>query len=268
MLMIFSGLKANATSLRVATYNMQGWIDTTPIRSEKLSKFLNDEKLLDNLAVIMVQESIENLPQSTSQQLANALGWQNFSRKRTSDNEGLGFVYPKSLNIKEIEVLQIKARESAQDYSRMALTMQIEFNSQRIRFINTHLAHLDGMKETRKRQLAEIITWINKLELVNPSTLLILGGDFNTGPQESYYGDEFRKITESAFNFQHVPGRGSNYTYLDKKTGEQRFIDHFFVSEPRAPWHLGSIESKINTHTTEHNLSDHNMVFLDLDIQD
>jgi endonuclease/exonuclease/phosphatase family metal-dependent hydrolase len=201
-LFLFLAHNAQAITLRVASYNMQGWADTSSGRQEKLASLIKAQKLMNNVSVLMVQESIEDIPRSTTEQLARAMGWKSYSKRRTSDGEGLGFIYPRHTDVVETDVLQLRSRDSSSDYSRMAISMQIINKSVgRIRFINTHLAHLNRMATTRKRQLSEIMTWINSLEAQNPSDLLIFGGDFNTGPKESYYADEFRIITESAFKF-------------------------------------------------------------------
>lgn len=259
--------QAMAVSFKVATYNMQGWIDTGPLRQKKLNQFFDSQKIMDDVSVIMVQESIENLPLSTTAQLAKEMGWKSYSRKRVSDHEGLGFIYQKDLDVIKIEELQIQAKDSDSDYSRMALSMQFKLKSMgNVRLINTHLAHLERMGPTRKKQLSEIVGWIKTLEDKNPSELIIFGGDFNTGPKETYYQEEFKNLSETTYKFVHAPSTGANFTWVDKASGKTRFIDHFFISHSKK-LEVKDPLSNILTYTTENDLSDHNIVILNADLK-
>jgi endonuclease/exonuclease/phosphatase family metal-dependent hydrolase len=260
--------QVEATTLRVASYNMQGWVDTSSGRQDKLASLIRAQNLMNNVSVLMVQESIEDIPRSTTEQLARAMRWKSFSKRRTSDGEGLGFIYPRNTDVVETDVLQLRSRESSSDYSRMAISMQIiNKHVGRIRFINTHLAHLSRMAATRKHQLSEILSWVQSLEEQNPSELLIFGGDFNTGPQESYYAGEFKLLTDSSFKFSLAQNYGANFTWIDKKTRNKKMIDYFFVSRPRKPLLIEKAQSVILTHTTDYDLSDHNIVVLDVNLK-
>lgn len=268
LLVLLLSQAAYATNFSVASYNMQGWVDTSPIRQKAFNKIIRSQNLLKNVSVLMVQESIENIKLSTAQQLAKELGWERFSEKRVSDGEGLGFIYPRNTYVTEKNVLQLKTKDSVSDFSRMAMTLQIDVkNIGRVRLVNTHLAHLTRMSVTRRKQLNEIVNWVESLEKRNPSELVIFGGDFNTGPNESYYAGEFQALSRSSFKFKLAPTSGENFTWIDQKTGRKKLIDLFFVSLPENPLQITSSNARILAHPTVHKLSDHNLVILDLNIQ-
>jgi endonuclease/exonuclease/phosphatase family metal-dependent hydrolase len=266
VMMLSLNLHAQTAPLKIATYNMQGWVGSANSRFERLSELFKSQDLMQNVSVLMVQESMEEIPRSSAAQLADAMGWKSFSERRTSDNEGLGFIYSPKTQIKGIEVYQVIAKHSVSDYSRMALSMQINDASFGVvRLINTHLAHASNMGNTRKLQLKEIIDWVSVLENKNPSDLLIFGGDFNTDPAVPYYADEFSVLTKSKFAFKHIKSTGSSYTWIDKSNRQQGLIDHFFVSQENKNIRSEKIRGRIYKQTTDQNYSDHNLVMLNFE---
>lgn len=253
-----------ATEIKAASFNLQGWLDNSPARYKKINEFFKNKSVMLNVAVLMVQESIGHKPKSTAAQLAAEMGWENSTIERTSDNEGLGFIYPKNTKVVSIKFLKIKTKHSKKDYERMALSMQIKHESLRkIRFINTHLAHEPHMGKTRIKQMKEILDWVESLEKKNPSAIIILGGDFNSDPTKSDYDGEFIVLAKSKFKFDLVKSSGANYTWLNKDDKTTEMLDHFFISHPKTLKVLNA-ETKIYTEPTTGNLSDHNLISLDI----
>jgi endonuclease/exonuclease/phosphatase family metal-dependent hydrolase len=270
LFILLSFLIANSTQaieLRVASYNLQGWQDNSPERYKKINDFFKTKSVMINVSVLMVQESIGHKPKSTAAQLAAVMGWKSFTSERASDNEGLGFIYPKETKVEGIEVLKIKAKHSKTDYDRMALTMQIKHESLgKVRFINTHLAHQTHMGETRKKQIKEILAWVMSLEKKNPSTVIVFGGDFNADPAKSDYSGEFKTLTNSSFKFDYVESVGANFTWINKTDNSKRMLDHFFISSPRAP-NVIHAQTQIYTEPTINNLSDHNLIRMNIQFE-
>lgn len=257
---------AGKASLKIASLNLQGWIDTSSKRAVSTKELFKTKAMMDGVSVFITQESIEQAPLSSTEQLAKELRWDSFSERRTSDNEGLGVLHPKKVDFDEILTLQLKSKSSATDFSRMAVTGILHHpDFGRVRIVNVHLAHQIGKSLTRKNQLREVITWIEGLEKSDPSDLLILGGDFNTGMTDVAYDGEFEILKKSVFQFKHVRPVGASYTFKDMKSGHRRLIDHFFVSHSNQ-LSIKSLETTIYRDTTDMKLSDHNLLILKIDI--
>lgn len=223
--------------------------------------------LMDGVSLMITQESIEQSPLSTTDQLARELGWKSFSERRVSDNEGLGLLYPKRTDVEEILTLQLKAKASAKDFSRMALTTRIDHpRIGKIRVVNVHLAHQIDGGIIRKKQLREVITWIQELENSDPSDLIIMGGDFNTGTTDHSYTGEFDILTKSSFRFKKVQSSGASYSYRDMKSDNRRLIDHFFVAQSN-DLSIKAVSSRIYREMTDLKISDHNLLILKIDIE-
>jgi endonuclease/exonuclease/phosphatase family metal-dependent hydrolase len=215
---------------------------------------------------MITQESMDQAPLSTTDQLANELGWKSFSERRVSDNEGLGILYPRRADVEEILTLQLKAKASPKDFSRMALMGRLNHPKiGKIRIVNVHLAHQMDGGLIRKKQLREVIAWIKDLEKSDPSDLIIMGGDFNTGKTDRSYSGEFDLLTKSTFRFKEVKPTGATYSYKDMKTGHRRLIDHFFIAQLNGA-SIKSMETRIYREITDLKLSDHNLLILKIDI--
>jgi endonuclease/exonuclease/phosphatase family metal-dependent hydrolase len=269
-ILIFSlfslNLFAETTTLKIASLNMQGWIDTSNRRAIIMKDLFKAKRLMDGVGVMITQESIEQAPLSTTDQLAKQIGWRSFSERRVSDNEGLGILHPKKVDVEEILTLQLRAKASSKDFSRMALMAKLNHPTiGKIRVVNVHLAHQIDGGLIRNKQLREVISWIQELEKSDPSDLIVLGGDFNTGRGDRAYSGEFDLLANSSFRFKHVKSTGASYTYKDMKTSNSRLIDHFFISQ-KTKLSIKSIESKIYREITDLKLSDHNLLILKIDI--
>jgi endonuclease/exonuclease/phosphatase family metal-dependent hydrolase len=265
LLLLSAKVFASEYNLKIATFNMQGWIDTSSRRSIELKKLFDATGMMNGVALMITQESIEQEPLSTTKQLASELGWRSFSKRRVSDNEGLGVLYPHQSNISDLRTLQIKSKHSPTDYSRMALSGVLEIrNVGKLRFMNIHLAHGAVMGSTRKKQLREALIWLEQLERNDPSDLIIFGGDFNTNAKELRYAGEFSILTKSRFKFTMVKPSKATYTYFNEKNGQKRLIDHFFISSSASELKVKNSSSKIFIEPTSLGLSDHNIVVLEL----
>jgi endonuclease/exonuclease/phosphatase family metal-dependent hydrolase len=259
-------LFAETVALKIGSLNLQGWIDTSTRRAIIMKDLFKNKGLMNDVSLLITQESIEQTPLSTTDQLAKQLGWKSFSERRVSDNEGLGILYPKKADIEEILTLQLKAKTSRNDFSRMALMARLNHPIiGKIRVVNVHLAHQIEGGAIRRKQLREVIMWIQELEKSDPSDLLVLGGDFNTGRGDRAYSGEFDLLANSYFRFKEVRSTGASYTYKDMKTSNRRLIDHFFISQ-KTKLSIKSIESKIFREITDLKLSDHNLLILKIDI--
>jgi len=258
---------SSAAKLQVGSINLQGWAPGAPARMERLEGFLKQERILPGLSVLMVQESIAHSESaSTSGDLAQRLGWQSYFRTRLSDREGLAFLYPPLSRIISTDVYHIQARANADDYARLALSLQLEQPGiGLVRIINTHLAHEPYMSATRKAQIAEILEWIHKLEVQRSSDLLVLGGDFNTGPGEYYYDGDFDGIYRSPLRLGLVPAVGATYTWVDSEYGFREHIDHFFLASLAPRLQVKAAQVRIYAQTTEQKLSDHNFLRLSVE---
>ena len=269
-LMLFSfslNLFAETATLKIASLNLQGWIDTSSQRAMMMRDLFKSKRLMDGVSLMITQESIEQSPLSTTDQLALELGWKSYSERRVSDNEGLGVLYPKRADIEEILTLQLRAKASAKDFSRMALMARINHSKiGKIRVVNVHLAHQVDGGNIRKNQLREVIAWIQELEKSDPSDLVVMGGDFNTGTTEQSYSAEFDILTKSSFRFKRVQSSGASYSYKDMKTGNRRLIDHFFVSQANR-LSIKSVNAMIYREITDLKISDHNLLILKIDIE-
>jgi endonuclease/exonuclease/phosphatase family metal-dependent hydrolase len=257
---------AEKASLKIASLNLQGWIDTSSRRAIIMKDLFGPTGMLNGVSAMITQESIEQEPYSTTDQLAKELGWKSFSQRRVSDNEGLGILYPKGSDVGDILTLQLKSRSSSKDYSRMALTAIIHHpDFGKIRIVNVHLAHEISKNLTRKKQLREVMTWIENLEGSDPSDLIIFGGDFNTGKTDIAYAGEFDILKDSPFRFKLVRATGADYSFKDMKTGRRRLIDHFFISQ-HSKISFKSLETKIYREITDLRLSDHNLLILNIEM--
>ncbi len=260
-------LFAETTSLKIASINLQGWIDTSSKRANLMKDLFKSKGLMDGVSLMITQESIEQAPLSTTDQLARELGWKSYSERRVSDNEGLGVLYPKRADVEEILSLQLKAKASSKDFSRMALMSRLNHpRIGKIRLVNVHLAHQANGGLIRKNQLREVIAWIQDLENSEPSDLVVMGGDFNTGETESSYKGEFDILTKSSFRFKKVQASGAFYSYKDMHTGNRRLIDHFFVSQSNR-LRIKSVNTRIYREITDLKISDHNLLILKIDIE-
>lgn len=259
---LFCAMTAQAEVLKTASLNLQGWLDSSDARAIKLNQMFQSQGIMKDVSFLMVQESIEYKSSSTASQLASAMGWKSFTHPRVSDNEGLGFIYPPETQIQSLDVYQIKARESETDYPRMALSALVKHKTLGpIRYVTTHLAHKPNMGSTRKRQITEILDWLNKLESKNPSQLTIFGGDFNTDISHPTYSQEFDLLANSNFKFQRSPSEGANYTWVDEDGSEKALIDYFFFNGLKT-----KSQTKIYTQPIEESLSDHALLIMTLDI--
>ncbi|HVJ65709.1 MAG TPA: hypothetical protein VM901_10675 [Bdellovibrionota bacterium] len=261
-----SGL-APAATLQVGSLNLQGWAPGAAWRMEQLVGFLKKESILPELSVLMVQESIATTEStSTASDLAKRLGWQHYFRPRLTDREGLAFLYPPLSRVRSTDVYHIQARANADDYARLALSIQIEQPGiGLVRILNTHLAHEPYMSATRKAQISEILEWIHKLEVQHNSDMLILGGDFNTGPGEYYYDGDFDSIYRSPLRLGLVPAIGATYTWVDSDYGFREHIDHFFLASLAPRLKVKASQVRIYPQPTEQKLSDHNFLRLSLE---
>lgn len=259
-------LFAETVTLKIASLNMQGWIDTSSRRAVLMKDLFKSKRILDGVNLMITQESIEQAPLSTTDQLAKELGWRSFSERRVSDNEGLGVLHPKKADVEEILTLQLKAKGSPKDFSRMALMALLNHPTiGKVRVVNVHLAHQIEGGLIRKKQLREVISWIQELEKSNSSDLVILGGDFNTGRSDRAYSGEFELFSSSSLRFKEVRSSGASYSYKDMKTGNRRLIDHFFISQ-KTKLSIRSVESRIFREITDFKISDHNLLILKIDI--
>ena len=250
-------------TVKAATYNLQGWGPNSETRQRLFARHVKQHQLLKDASMLMVQESIHGDSYSTASQLANALGWKSYSQRRRSDREGLGFVYPPSTQVLTFKSLHLMSKDSIRDYDRMAMSVQIKHPViGPLRFINTHLAHAPYMNSARERQLVEIIDWVRRLEKSAPSNQLIFGGDFNTGPDETYYRGEVGVLKRSAFNFDLIESFGAPFTWIDRSANLRELIDHFFVPSTRFSWSVQKAKTEVLSFPTDQKLSDHNLAIL------
>lgn len=258
-------------SHQVASLNIWGWGPDTDIRLKEIKKFLVDEKQLEGAKVLMIQESLQLESGSTASNLANEMSWKSYFVKREADAEGLAFVYSPELSVIEKKYYHIKSKHSQSDYSRIALSIQIEDPVLgKIRYLNTHLAHEPYMGATRKDQIQETLDWLGGLEEEGPSSLIVMGGDFNTGPTNYYYDQEFDLLSNSLFSFQHSPHEGASYSWTNGGVGPAlltELVDHFHVSSRRPGYVLDSLKTDILTQTIEQSLSDHAFLRLTVNLK-
>lgn len=264
LIILLASLTTSAELLKTASLNLEGWADSSNSRALQLNQLFQSQGFLKDVSFLMVQESIEYKGYSTASQLASLMGWKSFTHPRATDFEGLGFIYPAKTQIQSIDVLQIQARESESDYARMALSAQVKHKTLgKIRYVTTHLAHKPDMVLTRKRQIAEILTWLKKLESNNSSQLIILGGDFNTDTKSPTYANEFDLMTHSNFQFRLSPSEGASYSWSEGL--EKALIDYFFVASPTIGTKKQISKTTIYPQTIEQGISDHALLVLTLD---
>lgn len=258
----------SASAKVVASLNLWSWGPKLEQRIEDLAVLIGKKKLLKGADVLLLQEVLQKGDSSTAHPLAKRLGWGVYFQVRAASSEGLAILHAPSVKVLSKDVLQIKAKHDDADYHRMALSLQAdEPGVGRVRFVNTHLAHAAHMAGARARQLAEIIDWLGALEARSPSARIILGGDFNTAPAASYYGNEFRALEASKFGFALSPSQGASYSWIDFETKDRELVDHFFVAD-MTPARQGHEPMRIRTEIvpllTEKKLSDHNLALLSI----
>lgn len=269
--LVFSHLlTANESKLhQVCSLNLWGWGPDTSSRTKKIKEFLVDQKNLEGSKVLFVQEAIDGVFSSTAAELGKEMGWNSYFVKRKGDAEGIAIIFHPTLKVLSKDFLHLQAKHDDKDYSRIAMSLLIEDPILgKIRYINTHLAHELHMSETRKRQLQEILDWLKTLEAKNTSQHIIFGGDFNTGPTEPYYADEFGLLEESTFAFNHIDHIGADHTWSNLAMGpylKKELVDHFFVSSNPATTCSPPVpKTSIIGKTIEDGLSDHALLRLNL----
>jgi len=265
LFVFFAALTSQASTLKTASLNLEGWADSSNKRAIKLNQLFQSQGIMKDVSFLMVQESIEYKDSSTAAQVAAAMGWKSFTQRRASDNEGLGFIYAPETQIENIQVYQIQARGSDHDYARMALSAQVKDKTWGlIRYVNTHLADQATMSATRKAQITEILSWLEKLEKDSPSQWIIFGGDFNTDVSSATYAGEFDLLTQSNFHFLRSPSEGSSYSWKDDNGADKALIDYFFLAPNATKTKLQNYQTQIYTQTIEQGISDHGLVVMTL----
>jgi endonuclease/exonuclease/phosphatase family metal-dependent hydrolase len=254
--------------LQVASLNIWGWGPKTSKRIDGIKKLLVDEKALESSKVLFIQESLAGFSGSTSGDLASVMGWKNFFVKRKGDSEGLAILYSPDLKVLEENYHHIEAKHNDDDYSRLVVSLLVEDTQWgKVRYVNTHLAHEAFMAETRKAQIKEVLEWLNGLEAKVASDWIILGGDFNTGPTEDYYKNEFDLLSESPFSFEHSKHEGAHYSWTNLESGDDlktELVDHFHVGVLKESSARPLHKTKIKTTNIDQGLSDHALLLLTL----
>lgn len=247
----------------MASLNLCSWGPGLESRLDRLTQRLRNDGHLENLSLLMVQEALAQGTSSSAESLADRLGWKVSFRQRRGDSEGLAFLYPPSTQVLKQSALHIETRHDASDYRRIAHSLQ--FYSPgfgKVRVVNNHLADRHEMALTRSAQLDETVRWLNHLENINHSDLVIMGGDFNTDPSLPFYRQEFEVLFRSYFGFMWTPVYGSDFSWVDFDSGIRELVDHFFVSRRTRRERSLETRTDISTFTTDERLSDHNFLTL------
>ncbi len=255
---------ASETVLQAATFNLWSWGPQIEERIDNLSKLFTENKLIEDSSVVFLQEVLKSDKSNYAQELADKMNWKSYFQVRVGDSEGLAFVYKPEVQVLSQEALQLKTAYSSTDYRRVALSMQVDdshFGT--IRYVNLHLAHEPYMTQTRKAQLEEVLEWVKQLEEKSASSKIIMGGDFNTGLQETYYQGEFDPLENSSFRLKNCLSLGAPFTWIDFENGKTENVDYFFVSK-KDELTKGDPSVKVVSQVTTQKLSDHNLLLLSL----
>ncbi len=251
----------------VASFNIYAWGPNLYERMSGMLQWFDETQVLSGVSALFVQESLAGpCGDSSAEDLAMRLGWDYYFEARPNEIEGLAFVYPPQVEVLDKSIYVIQAKYNESDYTRIALSMQIEDPLRgKVRLVNVHLAHEHFMAQTRKDQIAEILSWIEVKEQKAPSSLIVMGGDFNTDPDKDFYADEFALLENSTFHFTRSPSNGATFTWQEISSGLREHLDHFFVSKPLnvsggPRLDSSSLMTQIYSYPTEQHLSDHNFL--------
>ena len=264
-LLYFTSFQSEAApaELNIASLNMWSWGEKLEDRLDKMKPLFIEEKALEGVSALFLQEAIVQDKTNSVEMLARRLDWQNYFQKRRGDSEGLGIILPQTTQVLSQSKLDVKAKYNAADYNRIVVSLQIRDPQWgRVRLVNLHLAHEPFMAKTRKDQLQEIIDWTKGLEDKEASRYVIFGGDFNTGPQESFYERELDLLLALPFLSSLAPVSGSNFSWTDFESGEKELVDYFLLSQSPSWRTQLSTGTRIDSRFTERRLSDHNLAKL------
>lgn len=173
--------------------------------------------------VIACQEVFRTENANTGRELAQALGMHYafaparhkprlFEGQLTSSESGLALLsrYP----IQQTDTLPLP--DHPNDGDRLAQFVWLRANGASVLIVNTHLTHLRGQSELRKRQLATILA---HLALTDPDQLVLLRGDFNADLRSEEIRFLLTRPMISARN-AYTAGGGvlPGYTMIDRLT--------------------------------------------------
>ena len=146
--------------------------------------------------IILLQEMHTRDGLSSVQIMAETLGYKYYSQvSRPPDYEGLGILSKFRHSISEFtqaEAIRPLYYKTKDKYNRMALITDFDVPKfGKIRVANTHLAHRRASGDYRKKQITEALRELTHIQSIEPASLEILGGDFNSNKYENFYKNEF-----------------------------------------------------------------------------
>jgi endonuclease/exonuclease/phosphatase family metal-dependent hydrolase len=249
--------------INILSLNLWNWGPDPMDRFNKMSKFIQNLKPASSPDVILIQEALKDTykEEDSSYLLAEKLNYEHFFHTTRRSIEGLGLLVKKNLGPLKFKARHLMSRFDDKDYFRMIAGVDFIYEKQKIRVVNIHLAHQANYTDARKRQLKEGMDWLLDWQKKSPADLLILGGDFNTGRAENYYGNEFeiieQKITSNKMVFidNNDPFQK---TWKDFDSHDEQRVDHIFLGLASGLELLNFKEEVLGFNNENLRYSDHN----------
>lgn len=237
-----------------------------------------------NLPDVIALQEVENL--NVLQQLSSKLKSTNGIHYRSAlipgqDISGIntGFLIHSSLRVNKLEQLFPGETLPGKDqplFSRPPLLVELCRNSRCLTVVNLHLRSMRGIEssksskrvaEKRLRQAETLARWVDRFQRVNPTSPLMLIGDFNALSPSDKYVDvagiiggypETEKIkypgrdliTEDLYDLTRVIPTQSRYSYIFRQKKQQ--LDYLFVNQILRPKMISIEFSRINYRFSDH----------------
>jgi len=182
----------------------------------------------------------KNGPENTAAVLAEELGYWTRGTKRRGDREGTAILsrYP----FQFYDSLEFRAQTNPLllGFRRNAIMGEFTHDGLgRVRVVTTHLTNWGFEAHIRRKQVQELLTWIEKRQQQSPATATILGGDFNATPES----EEIQMIQDAQRTGLRFLNFNDSQSFTMSVSNPTKRIDYIFISESNLP--IQFIEERI-----------------------